>query len=199
MFINMNALTGFKDCAWHFRARIGRLRALTSAPQGGICAEIGVWKGDFSRRILQFCHPQQLHLVDPWQFAPQFPDRWYGGALARNQADMDAIFESVEKRFHQNQVVSIHRACSTQAVDIFRDHYFDWIYIDGDHSFESVLSDLKLWNPKVKPNGVIALDDYNWRDESHQPSVKLAIEAFLATNKVKSAKSAQGQYLIRIL
>ena len=112
---------------------------------------------------------------------------------------MDAIFASVVERFRQNQVVSIHRACSAQAVGNFDDHYFDWIYIDGDHSFESVLNDLKLWSPKVKSNGVIALDDYYWMDENHQPSVKLAIEAFLANNRVTTAKCLQGQFLIRVI
>ncbi|HIF08442.1 MAG TPA: hypothetical protein EYQ81_00345 [Sneathiellales bacterium] len=53
--------------------------------KNAVCAEIGVWKGDFSAQILKITAPKQLHLVDPWKFQSQFPRRLYGGAGAANQ------------------------------------------------------------------------------------------------------------------
>ena len=69
----------------------GRQELLHLMPKGGVCAELGVWKGDFSQRILDVTSPRELHLVDPWQFQPEFPHRWYGGSAASGQIDMDAI------------------------------------------------------------------------------------------------------------
>ena len=34
------------------------------------------------------------------------------------------------------------------------------IYLDGDHSYESVLDDLNNWYPKLKKFGVMCGDDY---------------------------------------
>ena len=182
---------------WLLRNRIGRLRVLNAAPKHGICAEIGVWKGDFSRRILQWCRPRELHLIDPWLFAADFPERWYGGAIARSQQDMDAIMDAVVSRFSANPSVRVHRGKSHDIVEQFPDEYFDWIYIDGNHSYEAVLDDLQTWHRKVKCGGVIGLDDYDWRDESRQLSVRAAIAKFVDTTKVQAAKAVQGQFLIR--
>jgi hypothetical protein len=40
-------------------------------------AEIGVWKRDFSAKILAAVGPSKLHVVDPWKFES---DGAYGGA-----------------------------------------------------------------------------------------------------------------------
>jgi methyltransferase family protein len=38
-------------------------------------------------------------------------------------------------------------------------HYFDWIYVDGDHQYEAVKKGLESYLPKVKPGGFITGDD----------------------------------------
>ena len=41
------------------------MRNLHLIKPGDVCAEVGVWKGEFSHYILQ-CKPSKLHLIDPW-------------------------------------------------------------------------------------------------------------------------------------
>lgn len=175
----------------------GRKRILGMIPRDAVTAEIGVWKGRLSGDILRR-KPKALHLIDPWAFAPAFPQRYYGGAIARSQGDMDAIYEDVRARFGKNPAVQIHRLTSVEAASQFPDCHFDWIYIDGDHSAAAVLDDLAAWHPKIKPQGVIALDDYDWRDESLQYSIRAALEKFLAKTKVASARPIAGQFVIRV-
>src|SRR6056297_2247811 len=46
--------------------------------------------------------------------------------------------------------------------------YFDWIYIDTDHSYETTKEELFKYAPKVKDHGIIAGHDYslgNWIKE----------------------------------
>ena len=50
---------------------------------------------------------------------------------------------------------------SYNVVDKFEDNSIDFIYIDGNHSEESVRQDLELYLPKLKKNGIIAGHDYN--------------------------------------
>jgi hypothetical protein len=75
-----------------------RLELLRRMPVESVCAEIGVWKGDFSREILRRTSPKMLHLINPWKFMPEFPKRGYGGHHAKTQEAMDRVFGSVKAR-----------------------------------------------------------------------------------------------------
>lgn len=37
----------------------------------------------------------------------------------------------------------------------------DFVFIDADHSFESVVADIKAWRPKVRNSGYMAFHDYH--------------------------------------
>ena len=180
-----------------FRSRPGRLYALLAAPRGGVCAEVGVWAGGFSARMVQLRKPRELHLIDPWQFVPSLPERMYGGSEASSQGDMDALMASVVDRFAGNTSVKIHRRTSIEAARHFEDCYFDWIYLDGDHSHEAVLADLNVWLPKVKLGGKIVCDDYTWVDEHGTCGVKTAVESFLDAHPGHVGRLVFGQFLIR--
>lgn len=122
-------------------------------PKGGVVAELGVNRGDFSELILRICKPQFLHLVDSWS-----SERYHLG-----------LRYHVESRFRQElssgQVV-IHQGISTHVVTEFEDFFFDWVYIDTDHSYEVTRSELQAYKSKIKLGGVIAGHDYiqgNWK------------------------------------
>jgi hypothetical protein len=148
------------------KRRIGRFYALLSVPRDAVCAEIGVWRGEFSARLIKYRAPRELHLIDPWKFDSRFPGRLYGGMGAKSQADMDAIMSSVAYRFSNNKRVVIHRGVSLEVAKNFPDDYFDYVYVDGDHSYEGALADLNAWFTKLKAGGKIVCDDYAWVDEN---------------------------------
>jgi hypothetical protein len=184
------------NCARRLRYNSGRMRALFFIPPRAICAEVGVWKGDFSERVLKLRRPREFHLIDPWRFESKYPCRWYGGDAAKNQDDMDSIEHSVRRRFAGNPVVIIHRSKSVEAADKFPNEYFDWIYIDGDHTSEAVFTDLQTWFTKLKAGGVLALDDYDWRDEQGQYSIRNAVDRFVEVHKNLKARKMWGQFVI---
>ena len=53
---------------------------------------------------------------------------------------------------------------SVNASKQFDKESIDFVFKDGDHSYESVKSDIKYWEPIVKENGLIMGHDYNWGD-----------------------------------
>lgn len=129
-------------------------------PKHSIGAEIGVWTGKFTRQVLKIVQPTQYHLIDPWAFMSQYPHRWYGGSRARSQPDMDEIFNTIKQEFGPLPCISIHRTTSTKAAKCFANEYFDWVYIDGDHSFKIVKEDIRKYLPLVKPGGILCGDDW---------------------------------------
>src|SRR4051794_13246210 len=128
---------------------------LQAMPKHAICAEIGVWEGDFSQRILDTTQPTKLHLIDPWRYQQdiRYKDSLYGGQIGGSQAHLDKIYARVCKRFAPkiaNQQVIVHRGESHTVGEEFEDQYFDWVYIDGNHLYEYAIRDLHTYYRKVK-------------------------------------------------
>jgi hypothetical protein len=176
----------------------GRSFLLEWLPKGAVGAEIGVWRGEFSKGLLRAAEPRELHLVDPWKFVPSFPSRWYGGMEAKSQADMDAIFAEVQDQFRTNPAVHILRKPSLEAAEAFPNGKFDWVYIDGDHSEEAVLNDLRSWAPKLKRGGLLVGDDFQWRDEAGDFSVRRAVLRFVDERKLPLKFVVNGQFAIQL-
>jgi len=159
---------------------------------GAICAEIGVFKGVFAEQILKK-QPSELHLVDPWLSYPGKQDRCYSAL----QVEMDLIYDSVVEKFKKNKNVKIHRRSSKQAAAAFCDDFFDWIYIDADHSYHAVKEDLELWFQKVKPGGFLCGDDFA-HNEKLQWGVIPAVTEFVAKNNLElKLHLPQAQFVIK--
>jgi len=179
---------------------VGRDWLFEIVPKGSVCAEIGVWQGEFSEKILSNVAPADLHLIDPWRYVAD--DRYerarYGGK-AGGQAEMDAAYEHVVRRFARpiaRGIVTLHRKTSERAALMFADAYFDWVYVDGNHLYEFVRQDLELFEPKVKPGGLIAGDDYGrtgWWDDG----VTRAVDEFVAARGCQVVGIDNHQFVLR--
>jgi len=137
-------------------------------PKRAVCLEIGVWEGTFTKQIVRKSNPSELHIVDPWVFTEGMK-KYFDG-----QEALEEVFERVYKRFGKRDNIFIHRCMSEQLASNFHDEYFDWIYIDGDHSFEGLYSDLINYYPKVKKGGLVIGDDYGGKS----PGVEKAVNKF---------------------
>ena len=118
-------------------------------------AEIGVYKGDNAKEILDFLNIEHLVLVDPWK---GYDD--YCTKTGENDSDYENYYQEVKNKFSNNPKVRIIRDTSVNVAKMFDNEYFDFAYLDGDHSYEGVTKDLELWYPKLKKFGVMCGDDY---------------------------------------
>ncbi|MFN4172521.1 MAG: class I SAM-dependent methyltransferase [Pseudorhodobacter sp.] len=156
---------------------IVRGRLLARMPKGAKVAEIGVWEGNFSRRILEICEPAELHLIDPWLYQPEFGNTGFG--RKKNEHLMEVKYQDVVAAFKDDPRVRIQRATSEDALSALPDGSLDWVYIDGNHNEPFVGNDLALCLQKVKPDGIITGDDFNWQAEASGAPVKRAVEALV--------------------
>ena len=175
---------------------------LNRIPPHSVGVEIGVWQGDSSARFLT--RASHLHLVDSWSPVPythsdehgtyqNYLKRYSQLVGSEDPADFqkyyDKIYRSVVKRFH-DLPVTIHRKSSTEFFDSF-DQKVDWVYVDGDHSYQGCLADLRNCLRIVKPGGQILGDDY-----TNKPGVRRAVDTFVAETGLELNNFYGTQYEI---
>ena len=183
--------------AAEFRARDAVSACLA---QGGVGAEIGVHLGIHAGELLLAAKPRKLHLIDPWIALVDegHVGTWYESV---SQEEMDSYHSSVSAmmaEYTATGVVELHRKRSAEVLPFFADNSFDWIYVDGDHSYAAVAEDLALSYAKVKPGGMIAGDDYKlggwWGD-----GIVRAVHELLASRPVKLHFLMDEQFVIEKL
>ncbi len=136
----------------NLRNLLTREDLLALMPKDAVVAEMGVDHGDFSEKILSICSPRKLHLIDVWA-----TERYH-----------DGLAQLVNKKFKthiESGQVEINRGYSTTVVNDFQADYFDWIYIDTDHTYQTTADELKMYAPKMKKGGIMAGHDFvmgNW-------------------------------------
>lgn len=141
-------------------------------------AELGVFKGDYSKVILDKLDPEELYLVDI------FPA---GVSYSGDKDGINPVYEDLEK-FYPNLIalykedkrVKIIKDTSHSFLESLPDDYLDIVYIDADHSFESVKKDLELSLKKVKNNGIIAGHDYMYMRDNDE--ITRAVNEFCKQN-----------------
>ena len=134
----------------------------------GVYVEIGTCWGNFADFLLSSTPCSKLFCIDPYK---KFQDLEYVDSLnTMTQEEMDAKFLAVQNKLKKSfgERITMLRNLSTDAASLFEDNSLDFVYIDGNHMFDAVLEDLHAWYPKVKPGGILAGDDVEPLENSHE-------------------------------
>ena len=114
-------------------------------------AEIGVHKGKYT---VFFCEAGlNMFAVDPWMgFIGQGQDQ-------TKQEVQDGYYQQAFSRLSRYNC-KIVRKTSMDALADFEDGSLDFVYIDGDHSFQHIANDIVYWSKKVRRGGTVSGHDY---------------------------------------
>ena len=133
--------------------------------------EIGTGRGEGSYHLLETCHGiKKIYTIDAYR---EYVD-WNGIV---SQSGLDTQKDLAQKNFDRwgDRVEAIHIS-SSEAASRFANESQHFLYIDGDHSANSVYADLMNYYPKVRKNGIVAGSSYGigsvktgldgWRSET---------------------------------
>ena len=141
----------------NLKIKLNRLEILKELKKSSICAELGVAYGEFSDQILEIVKPELLVLVDSYPNKGNFVD----------EGNLKYIEKKYQKLAEEKKIQIINED-SVKAASMFKENFFDWIYIDTTHSYHQTLGELRAWKNKIKGDGYILGHDYimgNWIDD----------------------------------
>ena len=175
--------------------RFSGLCGLFAELQFKVGAEIGVDRGRYSKWLLLKNRKLKLFCIDPYLVYSEYIETHHKGVKA-----MNASHEHAKQRLGKLNCEIIVKT-SMEALGDFEDNSLDFVFIDGNHSFEYVVDDIAGWSKKVRPGGIISGHDYwnSWEDEERMylkkytpfqkmklVQVKDAVDAWTKTNQIKT-------------
>ena len=158
--------------------------------------EIGVFHGVTSRNVCELLY--QIHgnsfkftgidlfenninklndeIAPQTKFSNPLKNIYYHHIIKSDPYSYESVIKLLNK-FKNN--INIIRGDSNQVLNNIDTSYFDYVFLDGGHKYETVKVDLSLLKKIVINNGVILCDDYNL---TYAPGVKKSIHEFVNEN-----------------
>ena len=106
--------------------------------------EVGSYQGESTIIFAQnMTNLKKIYAVDPWL------NGYCPGDVCSDEYPMDVVESNFDIRVSEYPKIIKQKMLSK-----------DFVYIDGDHTYEGCKSDITLWLPKVKKGGYIGGHDY---------------------------------------
>ena len=132
--------------------------------------ECGVWTGDNATVLYENFNCEWLYLMD----------KWYEYYEHYHFPGMHQYAVKVFEKFDNKPNVIIIRA-DTLTFPLFPKAYFDYIYLDDNHSYEHVIQEITKYDAILKPGGVIGGDNYEIA------GVKKAVDQYYGEKRISTA------------
>lgn len=144
------------------------------------CLEIGSFEGRATVWMAENILEGQSYItcIDTWQGGEEHADLDMGSVEKRFDHNMNVL-----KAKYPNLYIDKMKFKSTKALAHLLDRRistYDFIYVDGSHVAQDVLTDACMAWPLLNKGGLMVFDDYLWGNPAnplHNP--KMAIDAFV--------------------
>ena len=150
-----------------FSDRAHLIRSLVHATNGRV-AEIGVMSDELSKLIVS--------ILNPAKFVAFHSFAMYENPTFSEASPQEVLQEMKRLDFHHDRFSDHSIALgeepgpSNEHLSSYPDDYFDFIYIDGRHTYEKITQDATLALHKLKQEGIIVFSDYVMTDHiKNQP------------------------------
>jgi predicted O-methyltransferase YrrM len=162
--------------------RLSLFGCAAALPAGFVALEIGSYLGASTAFLAYAALTKNgmVHAVDTW-----------GNDAMGHEGERDTWRE-----FHANTqsfaaYITTHRGRSVDVAERVGRIPCDLLFIDGDHTRDAVIADLRKWLPSLKPGGVLAMHDFD------HPDVKAAFDLVVGGERIApDAQLVDGRLLI---
>jgi len=152
-------------------------------------AEIGVYKGNFSRKLCQA--GLKVYAIDYWTPYSGF-DRMEISQIERQEY----LYHRTRKLLSRYKNATVIRKTSMEALKDFKDESLDFVYIDANHILKYAIEDIDGWSKKVRKGGILSGHDYIHPNEYYRErkrpwawenmQAKFAVDAYTQANRIKN-------------
>lgn len=95
-------------------------------------------------------------------------DTWMNDAMTEGNCDTYQRFQSNTRSY--SSIITPLRSRSSEATELVQNEV-DFLFVDGDHSYQGVVTDIQAWFPKLSRDALVVFHDYSWAE-----GVKKAVE-----------------------
>lgn len=172
---------GWRDiCGWSefedfYRAVVPAL------PDGAVVVEVGVAYGRSIALLDELVQASgkraaiiAVDSFDDYMGGDQDDKRAYWEWAKAQGSPLEAFYASLDKHSPgtTDRIIVLHALSNEGPAALGPSVAADLVFLDADHSYGHVCSDIDAWWPMVKPGGMLAGDDY---DPVHFPGVIRAV------------------------
>lgn len=153
----------------------------TKVPKDGIILEVGSYLGSSACFLALGAKKlgQRIYCIDTW----------HNEGMTEGQRDTFSEFRKNTEKF--NNIIPL-RGKSKDIGKNFNEK-IDLLFIDGEHSYEAVKTDLNVWLPHTKNGTILIMHDYGWAE-----GVIRSVDEIVKPIEIKKDKSIENMYITQI-
>ena len=141
-----------------------RNEGIKRLPKGGKVAEVGVAYGDFTDILLKELNPDHFYAIDYFNKDNPYIQMWGRQELVESGLTHEEWYRNKYRSLIDEGKMTVCSGLSWQCLSEFEDDFFDFVYVDACHDYESILKDTEIVIKKTKHNGIIQFNDYTVAD-----------------------------------
>jgi len=135
------------------RNEISELLRILDEMKPKVVIEVGTAGGG---TLFLFCH---IATEDATIISIDFPDRRFGGGYPRWKIPLYKAFSLPEQKLYLLRADSHSQETLGKIKNILDGRKVDFVFIDGDHTYEGVKRDFEMYSPLLSSSGLLAFHD----------------------------------------
>ncbi len=153
-----------RECLEDAKVLASRNDAVMRMPKGLVVGEVGVAYGDFSQFLIDEMQPSHFYAIDFFNKDNPYISFWGRNDFAQSGMTHEEWYRNRFKDLINSNKMTVCSGMSWDCLGDFQDDFFDYLYIDACHDYESTKKDIEVAIKKVKKGGIIQFNDYTILD-----------------------------------
>lgn len=151
------------DGYWKYHDWENYQHLINGLPDNSFIVEVGSFRGKSLASVADLIKRKNLKVWSVDIFDKVVSENYVEPDVCLKKDGMLADFKKTLQNFGLTEYVTINVMESLTAASLVKEKniYPDFVFLDGDHSYEYVSKEIKAWYPLIKTNGILAFHDFD--------------------------------------